>query len=178
MNAFSALADVLLDLAGVVRPLTAPEFTRRSMRASGSIGAHVRHCLDHVWALERGIATGELCYDHRERDTVVEREPELAASRLRRACVRLGGIGDAILERRLMLVAQLHGDGRTIRVPTTAGRELAFVISHTIHHSALIALLLEREDREVPERFGLAPTTPTNSEFPIPDSLAGQACAR
>jgi uncharacterized damage-inducible protein DinB len=91
MTAFRALADTLSQLADAIRPLSVDEYTSRELRSSGSIGAHVRHCLDHAWALERGIATGEISYDHRERDTVVEREPQLALSRLQRATVRLGG---------------------------------------------------------------------------------------
>jgi uncharacterized damage-inducible protein DinB len=160
MSAFAALADVLGQLADAIRPLSAASFTSRDFSSSGSIGAHVRHCLDHAWALERGIATGEICYDYRERDTVVEREPQLAVSRLCRARVRLGGISDALLDRPLTLVAQTHADGRSVRVRTTAGRELAFVITHTVHHSALIAILLEHADEGIPMRFGLAPTTP------------------
>lgn len=160
MNAFGALAETIRDVAAAVRPVTREEFTRRDLQASGSIGGHVRHLLDHVWALERGIATGEICYDHRERDTVVERDPELARSRLQRAIARLGGIADHVLDRPLLLVGQIHADGRAVRVPTSVGRELAFVISHTIHHSAMIAVLLEAASRTVPARLGLAPTTP------------------
>ena len=162
MTAFAALADALGDLADAIRSLSPASFTSRNFSSSGSIGAHIRHCLDHAWALERGIATGEICYDHRVRDTVVERDPQLAVSRLRRARARLGGISDALLDRPLTLVAQTHPDGRSVRVRTTAGRELAFVISHTIHHSALIAILLEQADEAVPWRFGLAPTTPNS----------------
>jgi len=120
----------------------------------------VRHCLDHVWALERGIATGELSYDYRQRNTVVENEPALAISRLRRAQVRLGGVDDSLLDRPLALTSQIHDDGRAVRATTTVGRELAFVISHTVHHSALVAVLLEQRGRALPARFGLAPTTP------------------
>lgn len=160
MNAFAALADTVRGIAAVVRPLTAEEFTRRDLNTSGSIGAHVRHLLDHIRALERGIATGEICYDHRERDTVVERDPELARSRLQRAIARLGGIGDYVLDRPLVLMSRIHADGLDVRVTTSVGRELAFVISHTIHHSAMIAVLLEAASREVPPRFGVAPTTP------------------
>ncbi len=171
MSAFSALADALCHVGHAIRPLSSTSFTSREFASSGSIGAHVRHCLDHAWALERGIATGEICYDHRQRDTVVERDVQLAVSRLHRAAVRLGGIGDLLLNRPLTLVAQTHEDGRTVRVGTTAGRELAFVISHTIHHSALIAVLLEYADERVPARLGLAPTTSRGDE-------AGAACAR
>ena len=48
-----------------------------------------------------------------------------------------------------------------MRTRTTVARELAFVVSHTIHHSALVAVLLEHGSRRVPARFGVAPTTPS-----------------
>jgi uncharacterized damage-inducible protein DinB len=163
MTAFAALGDTLGRLADAIRPLDDEEFTARDFAASGSIGAHVRHCLDHAWALERGIATRVVCYDHRERSTVVENDRALAVSRLRRAQTRLGGISDSLLDRPLTLVSQIHEDGRTVRVGTTAGRELAFVISHTVHHSALVAVLLEHAHHSVPHRFGLAPTTPAET---------------
>lgn len=160
MTPFSALADTLDRLGDAIRPLTVDEYTSRELRSSGSIGAHVRHCLDHVCALECGIVASEVCYDHRERDTIVERDPYLGASRLRRASFRIRQIDESVIPRPLILVAQLSERGAVVRVPTTVGRELAFVISHTIHHSALIAVLLERAKRDVPVRFGLAPTTP------------------
>jgi uncharacterized damage-inducible protein DinB len=160
MSAFRALASTLTDLADAIRSLTVDEYTSRDLKSSSSIGAHVRHCLDHVLALECGIATGDICYDNRERDTVVEHDPRLGDSRLRRASARLAQNRDDLLPRPLVLKAQIAEDGRSIQVPTTVGRELAFVISHTIHHSALVAVLLEHADHDVPARLGLAPTTP------------------
>jgi len=43
---------------------------------------------------------------------------------------------------------------------STLARELAFVVSHTIHHQAIIGLLLALHGRTVPERFGHSPSTP------------------
>ena len=40
---------------------------------------------------------------------------------------------------------------------STLGRELAYVNSHTIHHQALIAVLLELAGVPVPDHLGLAP---------------------
>ena len=174
MSAFAALADALGELADAIRPLPADAFATRRFASSGSIGAHVRHCLDHAWALERGIAIGEICYDHRERDTVVERHKDLAVSRLTRASARLGGVSDGLLDKPLTLLAQTHADGRTVRVATTAGRELAFVISHTIHHCALIAVLLEHAEQAVPDRFGIAPTTPTRIAATPSEAICAQ----
>jgi uncharacterized damage-inducible protein DinB len=45
---------------------------------------------------------------------------------------------------------------------STLARELAFVLAHTVHHQAMIALLLEWQGIHLPsERFGLAPSTPS-----------------
>jgi uncharacterized damage-inducible protein DinB len=43
---------------------------------------------------------------------------------------------------------------------STLARESAFVVSHTIHHQAIIALLLAVHGYEVPDRFGHSPSTP------------------
>ena len=45
-------------------------------------------------------------------------------------------------------------------VQTSLGRELAFVVQHTIHHAALIAVLLDILGVRVPADFGYAPSTP------------------
>ena len=160
MNTFRALSTTLDQLAGAIRLLTTSEYTAREWRSSGSIGAHVRHCLDHVAALEYGMVTGDVCYDRRQRNTVVELDPRLGHSRLRRASARFAAYSDALLDQPVALIAQIGTDGAAIHVASTIGRELAFVVSHTIHHSALVAVLLEHADCDVPDRLGLAPTTP------------------
>jgi uncharacterized damage-inducible protein DinB len=43
---------------------------------------------------------------------------------------------------------------------STLARELAFVVSHTIHHQAIIGLLLAVHGHTVPDRFGHSPSTP------------------
>jgi hypothetical protein len=44
-------------------------------------------------------------------------------------------------------------------VETTVGRELAFVLSHTVNHNALIAVMALTLGVPVPDRFGYAPST-------------------
>jgi hypothetical protein len=46
-----------------------------------------------------------------------------------------------------------------VHVETTVGREFAFVLSHTVHHNALIAVIAKLLGVQVPERFGYAPST-------------------
>jgi uncharacterized damage-inducible protein DinB len=43
---------------------------------------------------------------------------------------------------------------------STLARELAFVVHHTIHHQAMIAVLFACQGHTVADSFGLAPATP------------------
>jgi uncharacterized damage-inducible protein DinB len=133
----------------------------RARGISGSIGGHVRHCLDHVNALVAGAATGEVNYDSRRRDTVVERRRDAALDESRRLCDRLSDLAMLPSDVELKLWGALETEGPPIASMSTLGREVAFVVSHTIHHFAVIALLLWAMGREVPARFGYAPSTPT-----------------
>jgi len=52
-------------------------------------------------------------------------------------------------------------DGPVVEAVSSVARELAFVVSHTIHHNAQIALLAHRlGSSRLPRRFGVAPSTP------------------
>ena len=63
-----------------------------------------------------------------------------------------------------VLTILLDPAGEPTRVDTTLGRELAFVISHTIHHNALIAILVKLLGHSVPATFGYAPSTIAHRE--------------
>jgi hypothetical protein len=43
--------------------------------------------------------------------------------------------------------------------PSSVGRELQALLGHTVHHYAIIALLLRVEGIEPGEEFGVAPST-------------------
>jgi len=130
-----------------------------SPTGQGSIGGHVRHCLDHVRALLNGLGTGEVDYDHRDRGTPVEADPAVASNllaELRSELLRLG-IGD--MDRRVRVLAMVDGDGTPHTCESTVGRELLFALSHTVHHQAIMTPLLERAGIALPGGFGYAPST-------------------
>jgi len=132
---------------------------RPAARVSGSVGEHVRHCLDHVSALAAAMAGEELCYDMRRRGTTVETDPGTAINEIERLFVRLDRLSIGLLDRSLTFSSLLDPDSRALPMRTTVAREIAFVIQHTIHHCALIALLLEWQGWRVPHGFGVAPAT-------------------
>lgn len=161
-GAFPALADLLVEMARVIAQLTRDEYAESGVaHLSGSIGGHVRHCLDHVLALERALESGEVDYDRRRRHTAVERDRELAVLSLQSAARRLERVRDAVLDQPVVARALITPDGRAVSGASSVARELAFVINHTIHHNAQIALLADRVGaRGLPGRFGIAPATP------------------
>jgi len=52
--------------------------------------------------------------------------------------------------------------GPAISFGTTPERELAFVLSHTIHHHAVLGIMARELGVQAPERFGYAPATITH----------------
>jgi len=134
-----------------------------------SVGGHVRHCLDHVEALLAIAANGTLNYDQRERGTEIETNRQAALDAIDRQARTLLTI--PIHERRpLRLTALVSNSLPPVTVETTVGRELVFVLSHTIHHNALIAVMARTLGVPVPDGFGYAPSTLAH--------LEDSACAR
>jgi uncharacterized damage-inducible protein DinB len=155
-----ALRGQLRTLRALVDGLSHDVYRSVTSRSSGSVGEHVRHCLDHARALLAGVTSGELTYDARLRGTRIETDPRAAAIEIGMLCVALDRLDHLPPDTPIRLRTITQRDAAPVEVTTTAGREIAFVIQHTIHHCALIALLLERRDITVPAFFGYAPSTP------------------
>lgn len=163
-SAVSALRGRVDELMRLVLTLPAEVYCARPSRVSGSIGEHVRHVLDHISSLVSTNPLAVLSYDHRSRGTAVETQPSTAVREMMRLDAALERWGDRTLEDPVAVEAMTSTDGRTVTGWSTLARELAFVMNHTIHHQAIIALLLERLDAELPsERFGYAPSTPRST---------------
>lgn len=153
-----ALRHELEALRTAVGGLSPSEYRAAPSRASGSIGAHVRHALDHVRALVSRDPATDLTYDARLRGTAVETSPQAAVDEIDRLCEELARRALASAER-LRVVSLTAPDGQQLHAESSLGRELAFVLSHTIHHAAIVAVLLDRLGTAVPEGFGHAPST-------------------
>lgn len=157
----AALSTLLDDLASVVASLDIEAYTARPVpRASGSIGEHVRHCLDHVASLLAAQSSAPLSYDHRARGTAVERDPAEALRRIMRLKAALERRPLGSIEEPILVQARTSTSLDPATMFSTVGREVAFVVSHTIHHQALISVLLELLGQAAPDRFGYAPSTP------------------
>jgi uncharacterized damage-inducible protein DinB len=161
----AALRGRLEELMGLVLTLPADLYCARSSRVSGSVGEHVRHLLDHISSLvSQSSSSAVLSYDHRTRGTALESDPSVAAREMMRLDAALERWSKRSLDEPVTVVAMMSADGQAVTGWSTLARELAFVLSHTVHHQAIVALLLEQLGVESPsERFGYAPSTPARS---------------
>ena len=157
----AALGRLLDELATLLIGIEPEVYCDRPLsRASGSIGEHVRHCLDHVAALLAAGPRLPLCYDQRERGTSIETSPLDAVRQMLRFKAALARWRDRSLDEPIRLTLTTSASGEAFTTWSTLGRELAFVASHTIHHQAMIAVLVSLSGIEVPDRFGYSPSTP------------------
>ena len=154
------LCATLGQLFDVIESLTDEQYTRRPVGVvESSIGAHVRHCLDHVRALLASLATGRLDYDVRERGTNIESNRYAALDEIAAQQRRLVELAPEAIDRSIWLTTLLASDAPAIEVHSSFGREAAYVLSHTIHHNALIGAMVKTLGGWLPERFGYAPST-------------------
>lgn len=163
--AIQALAAILDQLADLLGTLDDDDYARKPVGVvPSSIGGHVRHCLDHVEALLSGLPHGLLDYDARRRDTAIERCRRSALAALAGLREELLGRSWPEMNRPLRMKLLLDASSAPVEVVSSLGRELSFVLSHTIHHNALVAVLVRLQGGEVPPRFGYAPSTVAHEE--------------
>ena len=161
MTAAAILTRQLDNVAAIVMSIDDATYVARPVDVSGSIGEHVRHCIDHIAALVAATAARPLSYDRRERGTSIERDPAEALRLIMRLKAAVERWGERAMDEPICVTSMLTAAGESVTGWSTLGRELAFVNSHTIHHEAMIAVLLSLAGVDVPDRFGLAPATPT-----------------
>lgn len=170
-SAVGPLLGLLRQLAGLVESLTDAEYSQKPVGVvASSIGGHVRHNLDHIDALLRGLTVGEICYDHRDRGTEVETDRSEALAAISRIEREVEEFPWEEAPTDLGLTALLSPDLPPLRVATSPGRELAFVVGHTIHHNALIGVMVKLLGGVPPAEFGYAPSTVAH--------LRSQPCVR
>lgn len=154
------LISVLRQLADLLYATSNDQYTMKPVGVvNSSIGGHVRHCLDHVDALLAGNCVGHMSYDDRQRGTDVETSRSAALQAIERQERELQEILHLSVDQPIRLKVLMAATSPSILVESSLGRELAFVMSHTVHHNALIGVIAKVLDISVPDRFGCAPST-------------------
>lgn len=125
----------------------APTFT-------SSVGAQLRHCLDFYQCFLTGVKNGKVDYDLRERDERTERSRAHALERITEMTELLWKLSLAE-EPATLWVKQDSPYWST----SSLRRELQFLLSHLVHHQALVAVMLRLQGFVPNEEIGVAPAT-------------------
>lgn len=124
-----------------------------------SIGAHLRHVLDHYDSLGKALEAGVIDYHSRERDPETETNPLRARARIEQIQRNLERKKISSHPATLDIKLRISAEDPSSTIPTTWEREFYFVLSHTLHHLALIATNARDQGLTLPEEFGVAPST-------------------
>jgi uncharacterized damage-inducible protein DinB len=120
------------------------------------IGGHLRHCVEFYECFLDGLPAGLADYDRRLRDPLVEHDRGSAIERLAAMIVRLS---TEELAEDYAILARVEGAAGSEPVESSLARELGFLLSHTIHHFALIAMTMRALGLPVDPGFGVSPST-------------------
>ncbi len=157
----AALLGSLGQLVDLLRQADGDQYARRPVtHFNCSLGEQVRHVLDHVACFICGLDSGRLDYDHRERGTEIERDRVAAIAEIERLDGRLQALGDRCVDEPCaFIIHPPEMDAPPVSAPSSLGRELSFVLSHTIHHLAIISAMCVELGLAVPKQVGYAPST-------------------
>src|SRR6266542_308930 len=137
------------------------DYTRKVPVAfNASIGGHYRHCLDHFRSLLDSAMDGDLNYDHRERDTLIEKDRYAALNATRELREGFESLDPIFLMRPLAVTCKTSYATNGSQVsPSTIGREIMYSVAHAVHHYALIGVMGGIMGLQMPPGFGVAPST-------------------
>ena len=127
---------------------------------TSSMGAHMRHILDRFQCFFSGLQSGTIDYDARKRDQSIETNLEAARFALSSVSRRID-TSDlvAALGQTVTVRESVYHNSPRAEIPSTFGRELMGLISHSTHHLAIIALIAKSRGYTLDEDFGKASST-------------------
>lgn len=166
---FQANLHFLRQAADLVDALEDGSYVRAEpMFYNSTVGGHLRHCLDHYESFTAGVKEGRIDYDARCRDEMVENKTHAARERINVIATSLGKLAETEVNPVVLVKmdCDISRDGVRSNKPdndqwhtSSVGRELQFLVSHTVHHFAMIRGICQRAGNELDSDFGMALST-------------------
>ncbi|MFK7847513.1 MAG: hypothetical protein AB8G77_19635 [Rhodothermales bacterium] len=128
---------------------------------NSGIGDHYRHCLEHYLCFLDGIDARSIDYDARKRDKRISSDRLYAIQITEQIVRQLNLTGCEGVSLKVKMDCRLDDEEGAIWTDSTPERDLQYLQAHTIHHYALIAMILRLQGHEPGEGFGVAPSTLT-----------------
>ena len=158
-NAITPNIAILNQGVALLESLDDESYRRQlSVVFNGSIGGHMRHVIEHYQCLlsHFGESSAGVNYEARPRQKILETDRLSAVATLDAILMSLGLLEIRAPDSPVSYCAESSG---STPVPSSLVRELEFLLSHSVHHYALIAVLCRLQGFEPPTNFGMAPST-------------------
>jgi uncharacterized damage-inducible protein DinB len=147
----------LSDLQELLIKLTPKMYAENLMVLhENSIGKHVRHIIEFYIELLNGLEKGEVDYDNRSRNLLLENNLQIVEETITTISQRI-----ATLQTDKEINLRLHYHGKTDLIQSSYFRELLYNIEHNVHHLAIIKIAMQQAFPEVKtsENLGVAAST-------------------
>ncbi|MEM7612103.1 MAG: DinB family protein [Pseudomonadota bacterium] len=149
-------ARLIEQLISLLSRMTDLQYRQSQAPCDSGIGCHVRHVLDHYDVFFDGLRSGTIDYDGRCRDRGTETQRETATRRLARVASRFDALADSPLPAEIGVIMDC---GSRSVARSSVARELQFLVSHTVHHDALIGAAASHMGIALDPGYGVAPST-------------------
>ncbi len=122
------------------------------------VGQHFRHIIEfYVTFLSQYPRVN---YDLRQRNQILETDRNAAADKINELKTALAPFEDRKRDEKITLYERdIPFDKNDNLVNSTLSRELRYLVEHTVHHYAIIAMFLKNFGYQVPYGFGVAQST-------------------
>ncbi len=141
------------------RTLDAVDQHDRGGGVFSTIGPHLRHCIDHAVCFLRGLRSGVIEYDARDRDLRIESDADYYREVARSVMEQLAAIPPATLGNAIKVCQISAPDAPLTTVDSTIERELLFLSGHTIHHLAIVTQLAKERGIAIAPELSVAFST-------------------
>ncbi|MBS7332730.1 MAG: hypothetical protein KIG88_03950 [Weeksellaceae bacterium] len=155
MQIKKSIHQSLSQLENILIQINDTEYTQAIEILNGqTIGKHVRHIVEFFQCLL--IADDVVCFDNRKREVLIENSTIYTLDRIKSIKQKI----EFLDFNQPIILRQLIADD-VIEVQSTIGRELIYCIDHSIHHFAIIKMVLRSDFPyiSISEDFGIAYST-------------------
>lgn len=150
--------SILNQLSQVLNTCTKEDYNTIPSFCQSSLGGHVRHIIDHYIQFFDQYETGLVNYDKRDRNEDIQTNPQRANQEVLAIIKKLENpLLHQDSDQFLYLVGE-SGSGESQSM-SSVSREVLFLLSHSIHHYAILAMILKDMGKSVQPEFGVAPST-------------------
>jgi hypothetical protein len=156
-----AVDDILSHGLALLEDCTPEAYTQVHPTMFGAtIGQHYRHVVDHFLCLAGAMLNGEVSYDERARSLPLETDVDHARTVTQMLLRFFQTTASAELRQPCKVISALdYSELRSVTVDSNFERELAYCVSHAVHHFAIVRLMCAEVSVNVPDEFGIAPST-------------------